>query len=218
MPRRAGLLPHLQLPCYALVTVPARSPASVMTAGSFQTGKGVVTQNPLFCQACRKPSPSPQEAVWFPPGEGRKWGTGKNDPRRAQTSRRWESRSAGSNRDHDLRLCHRNSVRVGCQVQDIYAALPEATSKIQEEEEAKLQVGSRSKTGMGFVFLRADWPGRSCFYQQRKKAGKFTHESPLKTGPLRGHWVGISKITLSSATQLHRLPSFLTCSLCSILF
>lgn len=81
MPPRAGLLPHLQLPCWALVTVAARSPASVMTAGSFQTGKEVVTQNPLSCQPCRKPSPSPQEAAWFPSGEGRKWGTLVNRPK-----------------------------------------------------------------------------------------------------------------------------------------
>lgn len=172
---RAGLLPHLQLPCSALVTVPARPPASVMTAGSFQTGKEVVTQNALFCQACRKPSPSLQEAIRFPSGEGRKWGTWKiilsADLRRTQTSRKWESRSAGSSHGHDLSLSHRHSIRVGCHVQDIYASLPEATCKIQEEKEAKLQVGSGSETGMGFVFLRADWPGRSCFYQQRKKAG-----------------------------------------------
>lgn len=48
-----------------------------MTAGSFQTGKKVVTQNPHFFQPCRKPSLSPQEAVLFPSGEGRKWETWK---------------------------------------------------------------------------------------------------------------------------------------------
>lgn len=35
---------------------PTSSPAPVMTAGSFQTGKEVVTQNPHFFQLRRKPS------------------------------------------------------------------------------------------------------------------------------------------------------------------
>lgn len=58
----------------ALVTA-SESPAGVMTAGPFQTGKEAVTQNPHFFQRCRKPSLSPQEFVWFPSGERRKWGT-----------------------------------------------------------------------------------------------------------------------------------------------
>lgn len=98
-PPRAGPLPHLQLPCWALVTVPARSPASMMTAGSFQTGKEVVTQTPLLCPPCRKPSLSPREATEFPSGGGGKRGLGNptvGHRRGPQASRRRESRAAGS--------------------------------------------------------------------------------------------------------------------------
>lgn len=90
------------------------SPASVMKAGSFQTGREVVTQNPHFFQACRKPSLSPQEAVLFPSGEGRKWENLENLLSSVLwctlTSRRQESRSAGSKQWRYLSCSNRNAL------------------------------------------------------------------------------------------------------------
>lgn len=124
------------------------SRARVMTAGSFQTGKEVVTKNPHFFHPRRKPSLFTAGDRFVSFLRQQEVGDLENllstDTRCTQTCRRWEWRLTASDRSHYLGLGHRNSMRVGCYIPTIYVALPEATSKIHEE--AKLWDGSFSET------------------------------------------------------------------------